>query len=115
MLKITEEKVKGLEMTFRLTETQQAILCSYVKTEAFHILQELMEQEVRLMNIKLLNTDSSNPAEILANHATAKGAAMFYAGLMQRLQEILQIDQSFNSSLGSPANPEVPVYVDEVS
>jgi len=115
MLQITEDKVKGLEMSFKLTQTQQALLCSYVKTEAFHILQELMEQEVRLMNIKLLNTDSANPQEILANHAVAKGAGMFYAGLMQRLQEILQIEQTFNSNVGTPANPEVPMYMDEVS
>lgn len=115
MLKITEDGVKGLEMSFKLTATQQSLLASYVKTEAFHVLQQLMEQEVRLMNIKLLNTDSANSQEILANHAVVKGAGMFYAGLMQRLQEILQIEQAFSSDIGSPANPEVPVYMDEVS
>ncbi len=115
MRKITEDNIKGLEMSFKLTQTQQALLCSYVKTEAFHILQDLMEQEVRLMNIKLLNSDSASPQEILSNHALAKGAGMFYAGLMQRLQEILQIESTFGSNVGTPANPEVPMYMDEVS
>jgi hypothetical protein len=115
MLKITEENIKGLEMSFNLSERDGAILSSFIKTEAFHLLQKLMEQEVRLMNIRLLNTDTSNPQEILSNHAVAKGAGMFYVGLMQRLQEVLQVQMSSASTVGSPANPEVPNYVDEVS
>ena len=68
------------------------------------------------MNIRLLNTDSSNPADILANHALAKGAGMFYAGFMQRLREILAIDQANTVGIGmTPDNPEVPTYMDEVS
>jgi hypothetical protein len=102
-------------MSFKLDSREQAVLCSAVKQEAFQILQRLMEQEVRLMNIKLLNSDSASPQEILANHALAKGAGMFYAGLMQRLQEILQIESTFGSNVGTPANPEVPMYMDEVS
>ena len=115
MLQVTEENVKGLDMTFVLNERDRATLCSYVRTEAFHILQRLCEQEIRLMNIKLLNTNTANPQEILANHAVAKGAAMFYAGLIQRLGETLQLEQSMISGIGTIANPERPNYAEDVS
>jgi hypothetical protein len=115
MLPVTEEGIKGLELTFTLDDRQQAILSSAVKQEWFHVLQQLMEQEIRLMNIKLLNTSSANPQEILANHAVAKGAGMFYAGIMQRLREILQIETIKAQGIGSPENPEVPPLLDEVS
>jgi hypothetical protein len=116
MLPVTEDKVKGLELDFTLNQTQTALLCSYVKTEAFDIFQKLMEQEIRMINIRLLNTPAESHAEIIANHALAKGAGMFYAGFMQRLRDILQIDQANMNGVGmSPENPEVPLYIDEVS
>ena len=110
MLKITEETVKGLSMNFELSEKDCALLASAVKQEWFDLLQKLMEQEVKLLNIKLLNTDTGNPQEILANHAVAKGAGMFYAGLMQRLLGILQVQQYNAQAIGTPGNPEKPPY-----
>jgi len=116
MLPITEDKVKGLEMNFTLNERDSALLCSYIKTEGFDVFQKLMEQEIRMINIRLLNTDAASHQEILANHALAKGAGMFYAGFMQRLRDILQFEQAAASGIGmSPSNPEVPLYMDEVS
>lgn len=115
MLEVTDQNVKGLEMSFTLDEREAALLVSYVRTEAFHILQKLMEQEIRLMNIKLLNTPTANPQEILSNHAVAKGAGMFYAGLMQRLKELLHIDAMNAAGIGTLDNPEVPPMLDEVS
>jgi len=115
MLKIDESSVKGLEFNFELDSRQQGVLAAAVKQEWFDILQKLMEQEVRLLNIKLLNTPSNATAGILANHAVARGAGMFYAGVMQRLAHILQVDAYNAQGIGTPENPEVPPYLDEVT
>lgn len=109
MLQITDD-VKGLDMTFDLDERQVALLASVVKQEWFDIIQKMMEQEVKLLNIRLINTETANPSEILANHAIAKGAGMFYIGFIQRLQQILQV-HSYNAlAIGTPENPEQPPY-----
>jgi hypothetical protein len=49
-----------------LEERQVAILASVVKQEWFDIIQKMMEQEVKLLNVRLINTETSNPQEILA-------------------------------------------------
>ena len=113
MLKITDDNIKGLEVNFDLSDRDRQILSGHVRTEGFDILQRLMEQEIRLLNVKLLNTETSNPAEILANHAVAKGAAMFYAGIMQRIAEVLHLEQVTASGIGTPANPEKPPLMDD--
>jgi hypothetical protein len=113
MLPITEDGISGLEMTFELDDREQALLAASVRQEYFHILQKLMEQEIRLMNIKLMNT--ADEKEILRLHAIAKGAAMFYAGFMQRLQHILQIETIKAAGIGTIDNPETPPLLDEVS
>jgi hypothetical protein len=115
MLELKPENIQGLEMSFDLDEREESILANYVMSEAFHILQKLMEQEVRLMNLKLLNTSSSNPQEILANHAVAKAAGMFYAGLMQRLKVVLSIQEIKSEGIGTADNPEKPPMLDEVN
>lgn len=112
MLKITDD-VKGLDMSFDLDERQIAILASVVKQEWFDIIQKMMEQEVKLLNIHLINTDTANPSEILANHAIAKGAGMFYIGFIERLQHILQVHQYNAEEIGTAQNPEQPPYQPE--
>jgi hypothetical protein len=114
MLKITED-LKGLDMSFDLDERQVAILASVVKQEWFDIIQKMMEQEVKLLNIALINTSTSNQQEILANHAIAKGAGMFYIGFIQRLQQILQVHNYNAQGIGTPENPEQPPYQVEFS
>ncbi|SRR6266496_5884713 len=112
MLKITDD-VKGLEMGFTLDERQVATLAAVVKQEWFDIIQKMMEQEVKLLNVRLINTATSNPQEILGNHAIAKGAGMFYIGFIQRLQQILQ-EYNYNAQgIGTPENPEQPPYQSE--
>lgn len=113
MLPVKEENFKGLEMSFTLNDRESALLGSYVKQEAFDILQRLMEQEIRLLNIKLINLEKRD--EIVAAHAVAKGAGMFYAGVMQRLSDILQIEQIKSLGIGTLENPEIPPMIDEVS
>ena len=112
MLKVTDD-VKGLDMSFDLDERQIAILASVVKQEWFDIVQKMMEQEVKLLNIRLINTETANPNEILANHAIAKGAGMFYIGFIQRIQHILQEFNYNAQGIGTPENPEQPPYPSE--
>lgn len=112
MLKITDD-VKGLDMSFNLDDRQVAILASVVKQEWFDILQQMMENEVKLLNIRLINTGTANPQEILANHAIAKGAGMFYIGFIQRLQHILHVHDYNAQGIGTPENPEQPPYQPE--
>jgi hypothetical protein len=114
MLKVTDD-VKGLDMSFDLDDRQVAILASVVKQEWFDIVQKMMEQEVKLLNIRLINTETANPAEILANHAIAKGAGMFYAGFIQRMQHLLQVHNYQMQGIGTPENPEQPPYQPEFS
>lgn len=114
MLRITED-VKGLDLTFNLDERQIAILASAIKQEWFDIVQKMMEQEVKLLNVRLINTETANPQEILSNHAIAKGAGMFYIGFIQRLQNLLQ-EYNYNAEdIGSRENPELPPYPAEFS
>ena len=112
MLKITED-VKGLDMTFTLDERQTAIMASAVKQEWFDIIQKMMEQEVKLLNIQLINTGSDNPNQILANHAIAKGAGMFYIGFIQRLRQIMDEWNVTSQGIGTLDNPEQPPYPTE--
>jgi len=113
MLAVKDENIKGLEMSFKLDTREQAILAASVQQEWFDIMQKLMEQEIRLLNIKLLNLEK--PEEIMAAHAVAKGAGMFYAGVMQRLNDILQIEQIKAQGIGTIDNPDHPPMLDEVS
>lgn len=109
MLKVTSD-IQGLDMSFELSDKDIALLASAVKQEWFDLLQKIMENEVKLLNIKLINTGGDNPNEILANHAIAKGAAMFYAGFIKRIVKVLEIEHYNNLNLGSPENPEQPPY-----
>lgn len=97
---------KGLEVNFQLTDRERAILSSAVKQEWFDIIQKLMEEEIRILNVHLINTPASDDAAIIANHRIAKAAGMFYSGFFQRLKDELQLEAYNNSNLGTPENPE---------
>jgi hypothetical protein len=112
MLKVTDE-IKGLDMTFQPTDQDIAMIASAVKQDWFNLLQRLMENEVKLLNVALINTSTSNPSEILANHAVAKGAGMFYVGFIQRIQQLLAEAKYTSEGIGTLENPEKPPYVAE--
>jgi hypothetical protein len=114
MLKINDD-IKGLDMSFDLDERQVAVLASVIKQEWWDLIQKMMEQEVKLLNIRLINTNTANPQEILSNHAIAKGAGMFYIGFIQRLQQILQEYNYAAQGIGTVDNPEQPPYQAEFS
>jgi hypothetical protein len=98
--------------TFKLDERRLGVMCAAVKQEWFDIIQGLMEEEIRLMNVKLLNSSGSD-AEVLENHRMVKYASMFYAGVMNRIAELTAIDAFNQSGIGSPDNPESPLYPEE--
>jgi hypothetical protein len=89
---------------FTMDSRQLGIMASAVKQEWFDILQHIMEEEIRLMNIHLMN--SSTDAEALQAYKLVRGASMFYAGVMNRIEEITAVDAYNNSGLGTPENPE---------
>lgn len=106
MIQITDEAVKGLQFDFKIDDRVRSILVSHCKTEGFDTFQRLMEQEIRRLNLKLMNTPAHDQQEVIANHAVAKGAAQFYIGFMQRLQELIQIDAIIAQGIGTLENPE---------
>lgn len=109
MLKITND-LQGLDMTFQLDERQVSLMASVVQQEWFDLLQKMMEQEVKMLNIRLINTETANPQQILSNHAIAKGAGMFYIGFIQRLEQLLKEHEYSIQGIGTAANPEQPPY-----
>jgi hypothetical protein len=115
MLDPNSDSIKGVEFDFVLSDHDRAVLVSAVRQEWFDILQRLMEQEIRLMNIRLLNTPNSDHAALIGNHATAQAAAAFYKGLMQRLATALEIEVFNSNTVGTMENPEVPPYSEEMS
>jgi hypothetical protein len=91
MLRVNEE-LKGLDIELRLDDQDRSLLSSYVKQQGFDILQKLMEDQVRKFNFKLLNTDPADERKVLAAHYLAKAVAQFYQGLIERLEQELQIE-----------------------
>jgi hypothetical protein len=97
--------------TFTLDDRSLGIMMAAVKQEWFDILQKLMEEEIRLMNVKLVNSDDEKT--VLEAHRMVKYASMFYSGVMQRIAELTAIEAYNNSGVGTPENPEVPLYPNE--
>jgi len=90
--------------TFTLDSRQLAVMAAAIRQEWFDILQLIMEEELRLMNINMMN--QGDDAQILQAHRWSRGASMFYSGVMDRLREITQVDTYNNSGIGTPENPE---------
>ncbi len=112
-----EEKVNvakiGLEPESVMDNRQRMIIANYVHTEGFVILQRIMEDEIKRLNRKLVNTDHSNTDEVLSNHALVKAAGMFYEGVLQRIKGEITIVNSETSTIGSISDPERPYYPPE--
>ena len=104
-------EIKGLDLDFTLTERERGIMAASIKQEWFDILQRIMEEEIRLMNFNLVN--SEDDTRVLANHRIVKGASQFYIGVMQRLADITAIDAYNQSGIGTPENPEILPLIEE--
>lgn len=106
MLPVTDSMM-SIDIAFKLNENDRLLMSSHVKQEGFHLTQKLMEDEIRKLNVYLLNADTAEDAVILARFRTAKAAAMFYAGFLQRLREEISIHVNSVSGVGTMDNPEV--------
>jgi hypothetical protein len=103
----------GMEPLFQLDHRQRMVVTGYVHTEGFIILQRLMEDSLKLLNQKLINTPVSNQAEVLANHCLVSAAGLFYATLIQRIKEEITVAGSEASTVGTIGDPERPYYPQE--
>jgi hypothetical protein len=92
---------------FKLSEDQRAILSAYAQTEGFDLTQKLMLNAIRDFNHNLMNTPSTKPEEILAKHAAAQTATLFYQEFMVRLSDELNLHKYNAMRLGTMDNPEI--------
>jgi len=101
-----DENLMGLNIDFKLSDRERAIMVSAVHQEWFNILQRLMEEEIRKLNVHHMNTPEDNERAILASFRLAKGAAMFYSGFISRLNEEVVQEQFNAAKTGTIEHPE---------
>jgi len=106
MLETNKREMEGLNIDFQLDDKQRAILASAVHQEWFDLIQKLMEEEIRKLNVHHINVPEDDEKAIVATFRIAKGAAMFYAGFFQRLQSELALAKSKASGIGTIERPE---------
>jgi len=106
MLQVKDENLKTPEVTLKLDPRQVGILAAYITQEGFDILQQVMEQEIRNLNIDLFNTPPGNRDEIIDKWAMSKSVAMWYAGVMKAIANICQVAYSNDQQTGTIDNPE---------
>ena len=85
----------------QLTNVEQAQLAALIPTEGFQILNRLMKEEVSKFNVSLLNAKKSE--DVLIAHNLAKAAAMFYQGIINRINA--EVDEYKNV----PKPGDVPI------
>lgn len=96
MLQPVSDETKGIDVDVVLTDIERGQLAAFVKTEAFDVFQRLCEDQVKKYNIRLVNTDPTDPDTVLINHGLAHAVGRFYVGLMSRLKEEFDIE-NYNS------------------
>jgi hypothetical protein len=106
MLEPNKKEMAGLNIDFQLSDKERAVLASAIKQEWFDIIQKLMEEEIRLLNVAHINVPADDVEKIVATFRVAKGAAMFYTGFIQRLNEELAIAVGTLKKVGTLENPE---------
>ena len=106
MLKVNDNDLENISINFEMSPQERAIMASAVHQEWFAILQKLMEEEIRKLTSYLLASDPADEKSIVARFRVCKGAAMFYKGMIQRLEHELQLQKFVASGVGTIANPE---------
>lgn len=101
-----EKAYQDLTIDFELNDQQRAVLSSAIKQEWFDIIRKLMEQEIREMNVRLMNTATEEHSKVLARHSVAQAAGMFYSGFMKRVEEAVTLSYIKAAGVGTVANPE---------
>jgi hypothetical protein len=99
----------GMDALSKLDIRERHILVSYIQhAEAFRLLQRIMEDALKHLNQKLIT--ASGAEAIIAAHAAVNGANEFYHRTLSMLQEEELLDVQMTSDIGTPGNPERPVY-----
>jgi hypothetical protein len=106
-------EVNVLKPELRLSLDQRQLLLATVSQEGFAVLQQVMEDEVNRLNLKLINTDAADRDAVCAAHAMAKAAGQFYEGFIQRLNEEFDLHLRLASKIGTIENPEVLPLLEE--
>lgn len=96
---------------FKLDDRERSLLVAATSQEWWDVLQRIMEEEIRLLNIHLMNLGTDS--DILTAHRLVKGASMFYSGVMDRIKELTAVEKYIKSGVGTIENPERPTFMDE--
>lgn len=112
MLPPNKKEMESLDISFVLSDRDRAVLTSAVQCEWFDLLQKIMEEEIRLLTVKLVNTPSDDEKQVIANFRVLKGASMFYKGIIDRLNEELQLEKYQAAKTGTIENPEILPSID---
>ena len=108
-----QKAYQDITIDFELNATERAILSSAVHSEWFSLIMKLMEQEIREMNIRLLNTPTEESSKVLARHAVAQAAGMFFSGFKQRIEEAVTLNRISQEGIGTKSNPEEVPLMEE--
>ena len=85
------EKKRMVDPEMKLDGRQQAQLAAMVGTEGFRILMDIMEAECEKFTVSLINADASKHDEVIARHYLAKSAAQFYAAVVSRINNEVEV------------------------
>jgi len=85
-----------------------ANLSSMVAMPGFQVLNRLMRSECDKLIMALINADPGSSDEILAKHGIARAASVFYDGIINTINECIDIHRSASREKDSKINPIDP-------
>ena len=95
------EEVRELDLTMN----EKALLAAYISSDGFKTLNRIMKHELYKFHENLLN--ANKPDEVIIAHNLEKAAAMFYQGVVNRINT--EIDEYKNT----PREGDAPIDVTE--
>ena len=96
-----------------LNDSQRAALGQYLRTEGFAIILRMQRDEVRKFTEAALEADTSDDKTALETLRKAKVAAQLFQGWVDRLNRELATLEASVSTIGTAANPENYIAVEE--
>lgn len=119
MLNPEKANIFSADIEINLDARERSVLSAFLQQEGFDVLQKIIEDTVRNLNSKLLNTNPAEPfyeKTVINRHRVAYAAGRLYIDLMARLKEEFNL-QAYNAArLGTAENPETSVpNIEELS
>ena len=74
-----------MKLNHPLNEANRGHLIALLGMPGFEVLQQILEEEVEQFKVDMINANPSNTQDILAKHALAKAAAVYYTKVIDRL------------------------------